>query len=807
MSISARLSSYVLWIVAPIIALAFLLWIDAARVRRVELITSLGGASAAIDPESPTGYANGVRMLIVPAHNNESYQSIAQTQLMIAGGDWRLRHVDYDNAPLGREVLSPSPYRWWLAAVAWGEHVLSGRPIGLAVERAALWADPILHILLLVGTAVFVRWRFGTLPAILVSIGVMMLFPLAGSFIPGSPDSRNLAHIALFASVLILAAGVFTIESGNTRAGRWFFAAGLVAGGALWLGVSAVPILIGVGLGGLVAAWLGRRDNDTEPLPWRNWGVGGAVGTLAAFLMEYAPAQMDLGAWRLTEVQPLYALAWLGGGEALTRIAEWMRSGRPGRRGLVTLGAASLALLSVPAVMLFKHDAGFLNAHALANVLTSLDGGTEAGDAAEWMSRDFPTLRLIAACLPLAILGVALWLAWRRNTQPLRRAALIIVLGPAIVALGLACVRLSWWNQLDFMLLVLLVVASTGAASIQTLNLRAGVWIAGTIAIFCPGIVALLPPALDSDKPVLTWVELDGLIERDFAHWLARRVGPGEGIVLAPPNLTVSLMFHGGLRGLGSPYRENTAGFRAATRIAGATSADEAQALVQQRRLTHIVIPSWDGFLDEYARLGANQPENSLMGLLHKWLPPRWLRPVAYRMPQVAGFEDQSVVVFEVVDLQDNAVALSRLAEYFVEVGELNLAAASGEALGRLFPDDLGATVARMETAISTGDQEGARAAFDVLEAQLASGTPQALPWDRRVSLAIVLGTAKRFDQARTQLEQCLGEIDDTRLRTLTTDSLYRFLTLTKALGLKIEDPQLAELASQLLPPEMRAAE
>ena len=195
MSHLARLSSR-FWIIAPVVALGFLLWAGAARVRRVEVITGLAGATAAVDSKSLTGYAGGVRMLIVPGHNNESYQWIAQTQQMIAEGNWRLRHVDYDNAPGGRAVTSPSPYRWWLVLVAWGEHVFSGRPIGLAVERAALWADPILQVLLLLGAVAFAWRRFGRLPAFLLALGVTMLFPLAGGFVPGSPDGRNLTHLA-----------------------------------------------------------------------------------------------------------------------------------------------------------------------------------------------------------------------------------------------------------------------------------------------------------------------------------------------------------------------------------------------------------------------------------------------------------------------------------------------------------------------------------------------------------------------------------------------------------------------------------
>src|SRR5882762_2240432 len=130
-----------IWIIALLCACGFLLWIDAVHVRRVEYISGLAEPATTVDAASPTGYRAGLRKLIVPEHNNSSYQWIAQTQQMLARSEWRVRHVDYDNAPFGREVRSPSPYRWWLGLVAWCEHALSGRPLGQAVERAAWLAD------------------------------------------------------------------------------------------------------------------------------------------------------------------------------------------------------------------------------------------------------------------------------------------------------------------------------------------------------------------------------------------------------------------------------------------------------------------------------------------------------------------------------------------------------------------------------------------------------------------------------------------------------------------------------------------
>src|SRR5471030_1697081 len=123
---------------------------------------------------------------------------------MFAQGELRVRHVDYENAPRGREVTSPSPYRWWLGLVAYLDHSLSGRPLGMSVERAALYADPLLQAILVLGASAFVAWRFGGFAAALVSLGLVGLFPFSSGFLPGMPDDQGLAQILALGSLLAL---------------------------------------------------------------------------------------------------------------------------------------------------------------------------------------------------------------------------------------------------------------------------------------------------------------------------------------------------------------------------------------------------------------------------------------------------------------------------------------------------------------------------------------------------------------------------------------------------------------------------
>jgi tetratricopeptide (TPR) repeat protein len=241
-----------------------------------------------------------------------------------------------------------------------------------------------------------------------------------------------------------------------------------------------------------------------------------------------------------------------------------------------------------------------------------------------------------------------------------------------------------------------------------------------------------------------------------------------------------------------------------AIRIAGASSADEARALAEGRNISYIVLPSWDNALDDFARIGSNQFDHTFVAFLHRWLPPRWLRPVPYHLPKVAGFEGQSVAIFAVIDVLDNATALSHLAEYFVEMGQMPQAVGVAYTLEQSFPADLGAAVARALTARAAGESAAFEAALNDVQTLVSRGDDKNLAWDRRVSLAIALAEGKRVDLAREQVRQCLAAANEARFRSLTTESLYRLLVLRRAFGLELPDARLQALAQQLLPRELR---
>jgi hypothetical protein len=407
---------------------------------------------------------------------------------------------------------------------------------------------------------------------------------------------------------------------------------------------------------------------------------------------------------------------------------------------------------------------------------------------------------LLATLLPMLLIWPAIWLLVRRGTGPGARASIAIALGPVVVALGFACRELTWWSGADALLLALLTAA---AASMP----RAIDRLPGRLALACfmalvlvPGIQVLRRAVSVAGAP-LRETEVVGLVERDLARWLALHAG-ARAVVLAPFNETVTLHYFGGLRGLAAPGWENRDGIEAAVRIASASTPEEAREQVERRGVTHIVVPSWDSRLDVYARMGQGRPEDTFMGRLQRWELPPWLRPVAYPIIRIGGFEEQAAV-FEVVEDQDDATAQSRLAEYFAEMDQTELAASAGAALRR-FPADLDALVGRAQVEIARGDKGAFAQTVDLLLHRLSGGADRTLPWDRRVGLAVVLAQAQQVDLARVEVTHCLADADDARLRALPTGSLYRLQELSKALGLGIADPRLRELAVDLLPPELR---
>lgn len=767
------------WLALVAGAVALLVIMTTRRIARIEQMSDQAPV-ATVDSASPTGYTHGTRGLLLPVGSYTSQPWIMDVQKMTAAGSWNATVANYDNAPEGRPVHGPSPYRWWLRLVA-GAETQSG---GQAVERAALHADPALHLLLCAGAGLFVAWRFGAVAGGLLALGIVVLFSHAQVFSPGQPDDHGLFLTTNLIGLLLLLAGWQT--SGQRAARLWLGAAGAAGGFGLWLDAgSQLAVLAALFVGGIAASW-SMRKTPSNPLPWRSWATGGAIVAIVGWLIEGRPG--GLAGLNLDSNHPLLVLTWFGAAEILVRLhgRSWSEINRTRRIAL----AAGLVVLLAPLGWLFFR--GGANSPFFGPDHPALAGH---GGLLGWLKSSGLSLGLIAALLPVLLIPAAWHL---KKAASALRPLLVFTLASAIVLLLLGGWQLRWWALLDVMLLGLLTIVAAATPG----GFTGIAWRSGLGLVLLPGLIAAWPR--HSPEQALAPVEARALVERDLAQWLAARSERGT-IAFAPPELSASLCYYGGLRVVASPYPGNRDGLALATRIAGTVSTDEAQALLQQRGIQYIVVPSWDDTLDHMAKLAAENPERSLVALLRQWLPPRWLRPVAYQMPVIPGLERDSLAVFEVVEPQENALALSRLAEYFAEIGQLDLAAAVGDTLEKSFAADAGAMVARAKVAIARREARTLARIMPELLPAIADGGDEDLPWERRANLALVLALTKHPDLARQQVEFCFEEADLDRLRSLGPVSLFRLLALGRSMQVEFADTSLHAAAMNLLPAEFQA--
>lgn len=795
------------WLLALAAASLLLLFAHSSRIAQIDHVSNLaGGDEIAIDASSPTGYENGFRKLIVPEKNTNSIQWIMQVQLLFEKDTLLLRHVDYDNAPDGRSVRTSSLYRWYLGSIALTNSLLTGNPIGVSIEKAALWADPILQLATLLLLAWFIRRHFGSLAASLFAAGFVTLFPLSSAFVPGQPgESSALIACHLGALATLLAAVQKPISQTErtllSKRRHLFVVSGLLAGLGMWIGTAGtMPILLGIILSGALLAYLNSSQAKSDPLPWRAWAIAGASATLIAWLIDRAPGIVDTSSWQSDFIHPLYSAAWLSCGELL-RFLSGSNKGSTRRKIIVPiLCLLPIAGLAYSTSVNYPGEGWSLNPVSIK--LTRLPIDPNAAGFVEWIKQDNTGLILVATLLPLAVLiSLAFHLFKTKLSEPENRG-LLIILGPILLASVLAFSRLGWWNQVGALALLLATTALTCKHFSQSLK-----WSLGSTI----GFAALLGLFLSysgigkASENLVETKDFESLIERHLAQWLARRGAmPGE-VALAPPNVSATLSYYGGLRGLGTPYPENVEGFSTAVRLCAASTADEAHALSEGREISLIVHPSWDTFLEEYARLGNEHPENSFMAQLNRWLAPRWIYPVAFTLPAVPGFEKEWVTIYRVGEVQDNSSAVASLFEYFLDTGRNQLAVMAQEAIKSNFPEELVTHITTGQLAMARGDPRGLNLAADKIIKSIEAGADFYLPWKFRVSASLVLANAKRIPETRSQLESCLKEVTADHIRELPTGSIANLLLLSQALKADFPDPAVKAYAISLLPKNQQA--
>lgn len=810
----ARLAPHAWWIL--LLAALTLLWL--ATGRRIDHVESLTNSptwsvdAPRRDATSPTGFEQGQRSLIVPGHHNPSFRWIAEAQLSAEKGSLRLRHIDYDAAPDGRDIRRTSPYRWWLVVVGWLHGAFSPDTSGLgyAIERGSLIADPLLLALLLVAGAAYSARFIGSFAAVGFVLGGISLFPLTANFQPGAPDPHSLAWVLALGSIIPLLAA-FRQAGIGTKNRIHFAIAGVFGGLGLWNdATSQAPVLLAIFLGASCYEYIRSRGGAQRPPPsldWRAWALAGALTTLVASVFEFAP---DYFSWSLDSVNPIHALVWWGFGEALHAAGFWARKGSTGfnRRSLALLGVAGIAIAAWPIVGIMSGSGALLASDFYALELANHPNGGVAANLSTWYHGSGSAAGKLATLLPCLLTVVLVLRILLGKIDWEERGRLVFVLIAAIVALVLAYHQLRWWNLFDVLALTGLTALFAGveAGGVRT---RLGTLVAAVLVL--PGLFAGLPPAVDEGEVHdLSNLEAQALIERDFSWWLAKRAGSEPTVLFSTPIFSDAAAFYGGFDVVVSSDHENETGNLTAVRIASAATAQEVSILLNSRRITHVALPLWDPALDHLVRIGMNVPvgqplpPNAFSVSLRQWDMPLWIRPMNYSIPKETGLQNFEVRAFALQAEQNPDLGLSRLADLFLERGQLQDAQSVRESL-EAYPRSVVALGAIAKIDLALRDRDLLKESLETLVPYMSRRAARNLPADRRISLAVLFLQTKNLDLAREQLAACFEELDAETLRTLTPASVVSLVALSRSLNILFPDVDLEEVAMDLIPPAIRS--
>lgn len=809
----AKLASQAWWFL--LLAALALLWL--ATERRIERVDALTNSptwsvdASERDARSPTGFAQGQRKLIVPGHHNPSFWWIREAQMSAEQGSLRLRHIDYDTAPDGRTTGRTAPYRWWLIAVGWLYGTATSEPLGFAIERGALIADPILFALLLVVGAAYSARYLGSFAAIGFVVGGISLFPLAANFQPGAPDPHSLGWVFALGSVLPLLASPHKV---GTRRWAHFVVAGFFGGLGLWNDATTqAPVLLAIFLGGLGYEFIRSRgavQSPPAPASWRAWALAGALTTLGAAVFEFAPGYIS---WSLDSVNPIHAVVWWGFGEALRATGIWSRGGRKAfdRRSLALGGVAGCAIASWPVLALLSSSASgsgaLLSSDFYALELANHPNGGFAPSLGVWLNRTGGAGAKWATLLPCALLFVLLTRICLGKIDREERGRLVFVLLAALFAVVLAHYQLRWWNLFDVLVLAVLAVFFAGA---EAGNFQARLKTLGAALLVLPGLFVGFPPAVEGRQVNdLSPLEAQVLIARDFSYWLAKRHGTAPNVLFSSPIFSDAAAYYGGFRVVVSNDDENEPGRLTAVRIASAVNAQESSILLQARGITHVALPLWDPVLDQLVRIGmrlpADQPlpQNAFSVALRDWDFPEWMRPMDYLIPNEPRFQGFELRAYAVQAEQEPDLQLSRLSDFFVERGQLREAQAVKESL-KTFPRSVVALGAMANLDLALRDRARLKDSLEALIPHLSRRSARNLPADRRISLATLFVQTNRADLARDQITTCLEGLDAETLRTLTPGSVVSLVALSRSLAIPFPDKGLEAIAMELIPPSVR---
>ena len=703
-------SKIVIVVVAITLSIGFVISDSWRRYHRITLSMqgTMGTPSPAIDPTSLTGYELGMRTVILPQVGIDGCQWIMHTQKLLKEGGWRIRYTDADNAPDGREIHWSHGFIWWLIILGHIHSTMTGLPLAASVEAVSPYANTLLLLFLIAGLPWVIFKRFGAFAAAGLAITLSSIYVFYEFFMIGNADHHGIAASGALTCALLLALGGagwvlvernpdaksklsttlqsydYLIDAKSAR--RYFIGSALAGSVGLWVSAAtAVPTFFGIGLGALISVlFFGRQKSPDEPRYeprlWRWWGLTGCCGSLFFYLLEYFPSHMGM---RLEVNHPLYALAWLGGGEILFRLARWRVEGtRPWQGGpkeiLGLAGAFSAVLLLPILIMLYPERFFWITDEFLWQF--HKDYIHEFKTFYAWVDgrASFQTV-LSVALFPL--IGVVVFrLIFLSELGRSWKGILTLIVLPAILATCLGLLQVRWLGIANALWLPAVPTAlgclfGAGFPHRFSVGERiVGGLIAGFLFLFFPQTSLRQNFFGFGTTTDLGPDEAFGIYIRDLSHALRRSDPNREMVIISGPSTTTYMMYYGGMKGIGTLYWENVPGLKAAARIYSARTASEALALVERHHISHIAIFASDAFAFQYTRLlrglpfGAEPKDAFIPSMITNLSSPPWLKPLHFRPP--TALPGEWLILLEVRVGQTIAQANFGIAEYLTARGE-----------------------------------------------------------------------------------------------------------------------------------------
>jgi hypothetical protein len=602
---------------------------------------------------------------IYPTFATDALTWVRHSLALLEGHDLRLRHTDTDNALEGREVHWNSAWAWTIAGAGKLYQAVNGGSTESSVEKATIWLGPFTLLVLVIALSTWLSRRAGLLAGVFLAAAMTLHERMLEGFFASYCDHHGLLTVSVLGIVLggaMMGAGWWRTSDadapGVEPSSRDAVRSGAVLSaisGALGLWVSAASVIPAIGLtggAGLATTILfGRaaraRGQSFDAGAWILWGRIGAAGSLFFYLLEYFPQYLG---WRLEVNHPLYALAWLGGGEFIARASErWLDGGTRGSwkaflwPTLAVLAAPMTIVAFGPRVM------------ALADpFMAHLHQGIGEFQPLWTRLRDLDARMIfqvaIVDALPLA--AALATLAVKRRESPMT------LVSTTMIAASL--LAMAWWQarwdlnaSAGEVVLALVLIACWTARRAPAI--RWALAAAIVLALYVPGGIGSLTKASSAvaERRVNT-LDAKVVLSRDIAAALRASQPSGDIVMLSGPDTSTTVGYYGRFRTLGTPYWENGAGLKAAAAIWSARDDEAAARLLREHGVTHIALLRGEEFIVQYYVLtnpdaSTADFEASFGGrvLTGKSLP-HWLQPLAYEVPGDLASQGFEVTLYRV---------------------------------------------------------------------------------------------------------------------------------------------------------------